>query len=98
MSHDEGQACLCVADHRPPPLELNIHHIVPIFLGGGDVASNKIILCPSTHVSVHEILRLLLRDGMLTYGEVDAVNDRTVPRYAYALAVEGYQRWKAVAP
>lgn len=93
MSHDRDLVCKCVYEHRPTPLELNVHHILPQYLGGPDVALNRIALCPTTHANVHEILRLLLRDGPLTYGEVDAANERPVSRYAYALAVEGYRRW-----
>ena len=37
MGHDHGQACLCVADHRPRYDELNRHHIVPLYAGGPDV-------------------------------------------------------------
>lgn len=90
MSHDPGKICLCVADHRPPPLELNSHHIIPLYLGGPDVPTNRIWLCPNAHANVHEVLRLLLRDGFLAYGEVDRLNDRTVSHYAYRLALDGY--------
>lgn len=93
MTHDRDLTCVCVSQHRPPPLELNVHHILPVFLGGPDVADNKITICPTTHANVHEILRLLLQRGMLTYGEVAAANERPVSRYAYALAVKGFRRW-----
>lgn len=93
MAHDEGQTCVCVAEHRPPVMEFIEHHIWPTYMGGPDVESNRVFICATTHYNVHEILRLLMRDGMLTYGEVDAVNVRTVPRYSYAMAVEGYRRW-----
>ena len=94
-AHDEALTCYCVSDHRPPALELNIHHILPLYLGGEDAADNREAVCPTTHANTHEVLRLLLRDGPLTYRQVQAIQPRPLSRYAYDLAMDGYQRWKA---
>ncbi len=91
MSHDEEQVCRCVADHRPKVVELHRHHILPLYLGGPDVESNVVWICPNTHTATHELLRLYLKGGVKPLGEV--VND--FPVLARELAAEGWARWKA---
>lgn len=94
MSHDEGLVCPCVAEHRPAPLELNLHHIWPLYLGGPDTAANKTPVCPTTHVNVHELLRVFLSPvGILTFSECSAAWPQPVSRYAYKLAMQGYLCW-----
>lgn len=95
MAHDEGAVCLCCADHRPPVLEYERHHVHPIYLGS-DEDSETVWVCSNCHGSVHEILRLMLKSGaLLSYSQVQALEDRPVSRYAYTLAAEGYRRWAA---
>lgn len=90
MSHDTGAVCRCAAEHRPPVLEYQRHHVLPLAMGGPDTPENVVWLCPTAHVNVHEILRLLLRDGPLTATEIgDALADRPVSRYATAIARDG---------
>lgn len=60
-AHDDGQVCVCVADHNPEPRELNRHHIWPKSAGGTDTPENLVWLCPTTHVNVHELERLWFR-------------------------------------
>lgn len=57
MGHDQGQTCVCVADHRPSPQELHRHHVWPLAEGGPDTEDNLVWLCPTSHVNVHELLR-----------------------------------------
>lgn len=92
MSHDEGMVCLCRSVHSPHPLELEVHHIWPLGMGGPDVAANKIPVCPTTHTNTHELLRIFMRVGPLTWGEVGAMYDVPVSRYAFDLAHLGYRR------
>lgn len=93
MSHDEGRVCLCVVDHRPDPLELNRHHILPLAAGGGDEPENVVWICPSAHTNVHEILReIVRRRGDLTWRAALDHWKQPVSHYAYALAHEGYRR------
>ncbi len=89
--HDEGQTCVCVAEHRPPALELVQHHLIPIYCGGLDVPENRIFICPTTHYGVHEIHRRILAAG--------AVVPRLTgePWYAYRMAVQGFQ-WMTERP
>lgn len=95
MAHDDGRRCLCVSEHRPAPLELDRHHVWPLALGGPDTDENILWCCPNCHRNTHEVLRLLIRGGRLTYSQVAAVQPQPVSRYAYALAVRGYDLWMA---
>ncbi len=93
MSHDAGAVCLCVSEHRPPVLEYERHHILPLYLGSTE-DSETVWVCGNCHANTHEILRLMLKAGaLLTYSQVQGLEDRPVSRYAYTLAAEGYRRW-----
>lgn len=91
MGHEPiGQRCICVAEHRPQPQELHAHHVHPLSLGGPDDAANLRFLCPTCHVTVHELLRAFLSTGRaLPWGEALA-RWPGLNRYAHALAVEGF--------
>jgi len=89
MSHDTGQTCVCAADHRPAPLELHAHHVFPVYLGGAE-NGELVWLCPTAHVNCHELLRLMLRDGGLTWTAATVLYDQPVSRHAYALAARAY--------
>lgn len=97
-AHDEDMTCVCVVEHRPPCLELNVHHVLPISLGGLDIPGNRVALCPTTHVNVHELLRHMHRHGPMTYRQAQDMQPRPVSRYAYDLALEGYRRYLAARP
>lgn len=97
MSHDDGQRCICVSEHRPAPLELDRHHVVPLAMGGPDVPENIEWLCPNCHRNTHELLRLLIAGGRRSYSQVADLYDVPVSRYAYGLAVRGFDEWKATA-
>jgi hypothetical protein len=99
MSHDAYRICPCVAEHRPAPLELERHHILPLAMGGPDVAANVAWVCPTTHTNVHEVLReIFRRDGVLTWADALADWPMPVSRYAFALAHEGYRRFRECNP
>jgi hypothetical protein len=51
-------ACICVSDHRPPPLVLHSHHVVPLSWDGPDVPANRVTICPTCHTSTHMLLDL----------------------------------------
>lgn len=89
--HDRGQTCQCVKAHRPPYMELEHHHIWPIYLGGPNVPENMIWICPQTHTNVHEIIRMFSAAGrLLTHVETVQLQRRPVPQYAYDLAARGF--------
>lgn len=90
--HDEGQSCVCVADHNPNPMELNRHHILPLGEGGLDEPDNVVWLCPTSHANVHELLRAYVKyEGSPPW---DIVKHFGV--YIRMLAKEGYRRMQEV--
>lgn len=92
MSHDHRRRCECVAEHRPTPLELAAHRILPGEHGGTYETSNVVWLCPTTHVNVHELLRWFLRAGqVIAWRTVLDVYEEPVNRYAYLIAARGFQ-------
>jgi hypothetical protein len=96
VSHDHGRTCLCVADHRPAPLELAKHRILPGDHGGTYEPDNVVWLCPTTHVNTHELLRLIVaRRGDLPWSVVTGLYEQPVSRYAFHLAHEGWRRMAA---
>ncbi len=95
VAHDHDAVCACVAEHRPPVLEFQRHHVLPFYLGGEDVDSNLVWLCSTTHSNVHELLRLMLKAGdVMTDRELQVLYDRPVSRYAAVLARDGFTRWR----
>lgn len=95
-AHDGGRRCRCVAAHSPQPLELNRHHVLPLEHGGPDVESNVVWLCPTAHVNVHELLRLIgRRGGQLSWGEAVALYPQRLNRYVFGLAHEGWRLMRA---
>lgn len=96
MAHDAGAVCLCSADHRPPVLEFEYHHIQPLSMHGPNVAANLVAVCPTCHTNTHELLRLMVAAGReLSDYELQQIEDRPVSRYAAALARDGFRRWQA---
>lgn len=90
MSHDTDHTCPCVTEHRPKAVELDLHHILPRYLGGRDAPENWAWVCPNTHRATHELLRLYMQASGPPPGDV--VND--FPSYARHLAAEGYRLWR----
>jgi hypothetical protein len=56
------QGCVCVTDHRPTVVGTDWHHVVPLAWGGPDVHENLVELCPTTHRSLHDLLRWVVRE------------------------------------
>ncbi len=63
MTHAGDVACPCVVDHTPNPVDIEVHHVHPLYAGGPDVAANRTPLCPSGHSAVHWLLRRYERHG-----------------------------------
>lgn len=95
MTHDAGRACLCSANHQPYPLEFERHHIWPLGMGGPEDDTNVTWVCPTAHANAHELLRIFMREGPLSWTAIGERYDVPVSRYAYALALDGYRRWRA---
>ncbi len=96
MAHDESAACRCVSEHRPPVLEYERHHILPIYLGGHE-DGETVWVCGNAHANIHETMRLMIKVGRsLTDSELQGLESRPMSRYAARLAREGYMRWMAL--
>jgi len=78
--------CACVGDHRPLVLEYEKHHLWPIGMGGPEHKATLLLLCPSTHSSVHRILRDMVKNDWHP-------RRRHEPAYAHHVATLGYQAW-----
>lgn len=57
MSHAGDVRCACVSAHSPEPFDVEVHHVVPLYAGGADTASNRLPLCANAHNNVHALLR-----------------------------------------
>lgn len=55
--------CLCVGQHVPEVHALASHHILPKSWGGPDGPENRVVLCPSTHENVHQLLNKYVKRG-----------------------------------
>lgn len=54
--------------HRPRPLALHRHHIWPLGMHGPDEPWNTLSLCPTAHVNVHLLLKVLHTTGQVLRG------------------------------
>jgi hypothetical protein len=50
--------CECVSRHSPVCRTSHRHHVWPLGMGGPREPWNKIFVCPNTHSSAHQLLRL----------------------------------------
>jgi hypothetical protein len=85
--------CLCVADHQPEPQSLDRHHIWPLGMEGPDTPGNIVVICPTTHRNVHE----LLRAWVAWQGQPPWEIRRHFSPYARQLAHQGYHAAQAAA-
>jgi hypothetical protein len=53
-------ACHVHGSHRPAPLLLHVHHVQPLGMGGPDVETNKVTVCPTGHFNIHTVLAALV--------------------------------------
>lgn len=57
------RGCAAHAEHRPRCASVDLHHVWPVGMGGPDVPSNWVILCPTGHRNVHRLLAAYVRLG-----------------------------------
>ena len=53
MEIKKPKICACCGNKK----ELELHHIIPIYMGGLDVYYNLIYLCHSCHMNMHNMLK-----------------------------------------
>lgn len=82
--------CGCVATHSPTCRTTHAHHIWPLGMGGPDTADNIVHVCPNTHASAHQLLRLT---GYRYDGDTPWWVRRQFPTLARDLAWDGWQTW-----
>lgn len=83
-----GDQCVVHGSHWPPVRETEQHHIWPLGMGGPDVKTNKVKICPTGHANVHVALRRLVAGGSVRVG-VDGT------RAELALAQRAFAEWDA---
>jgi len=83
-------ACECVADHRPVCRATHRHHVWPLGMGGPDEAWNIVRVCPNTHASAHQLIRLW---GQRYDGRPPGWVVQHFSRDARVLAAVGWHRW-----
>lgn len=83
--------CQCVVGHTPQPVELHLHHILPLDWGGREVEDNQIFLCPTTHDNIH----LLLREYRRANGRPNWHVEKYFGDYARTFAALGWERYQA---
>jgi hypothetical protein len=88
------EGCKCVTEHRPAVVGTDFHHVVPRAWGGPDVAENIVELCPTTHRSLHDLLRWAVRN--------QAWPPRAVlyryPRYVRQLGARAVREYGGIPP
>lgn len=82
--------CECVASHSPSNRHTHQHHIFPSSMGGPDVDSNIVAICPNLHAATHQLLRIT---GARYDGDTPFWIRRRFPYAARELAWEGWVRW-----
>lgn len=56
MSHTRGVTCQVHGWHRPRVHEPDVHHIWPLGDGGPQTADNQVVVCPTGHRNIHQLL------------------------------------------
>lgn len=88
------EGCKCVTDHRPAVVGTDFHHVVPLGWGGPDVAENIVELCPTSHRSLHDLLRWMVRQQQWPPREVLY----RYPRYVQNLAARALREAGGIPP
>lgn len=71
--------------HWPPAPYTVTHHVWPKGMGGPDINSNKVVVCPTGHLNIHRCLDDLLHGLPMRRGT----------RKERAYAQQGYDSWVA---
>ncbi len=65
-----GVSCVLHRYHSPVPASFDEHHAIPVSMGGPDVPSNLVVVCPTGHRNVHVCIAKLIRGGDVSdFGE-----------------------------
>lgn len=94
MTHAGDVTCACVTAHSPVPVDVEVHHVLPLSWGGPDTAANRTPICPTAHSSVHWLLRAYQRAGGTPSWEVR----RRVSPFVRSLAQRGWDAYQEANP
>lgn len=86
FTHPEAE-CVCVTDHNPNVITFHEHHIWPLGMGGPDTRANIVLLCPTSHASVHHLIREYDKAG----GEPPWDVRKRFNLYVRSLAKQGWE-------
>jgi hypothetical protein len=75
--------------HRPEPLVIVKHHIVPLGMDGPDAAGNWLWCCDTGHRNIHTLMGPMCQRSKPTWGVLGDGGSRTERHYAR----EGFERW-----
>lgn len=50
------QPCELHSRHIPEPHHNHVHHVWPLGRGGPAIAENRIVVCPTGHANIHQLL------------------------------------------
>jgi hypothetical protein len=78
--------CQVHCDHRPIPLLLEVHHILPLAMGGKNEPANKVTVCPTGHYNIHRLMHELLDNSSARLH--GAIKEKR-------LAIRGMAEWNA---
>lgn len=79
--------CEIHGEHKPNPRLNHRHHIWPRGEGGPDIADNIVVVCPTGHVNIHE----LIKEFKLHLGEPPYVVLRQFTFKERIIAKAGYE-------
>lgn len=88
---DPAASCACVADHNPNAVQLHVHHIWPLGMGGPDDPANEVLVCPTTHAKIHRLLREAVKTSTPPV-ELPWAMRRSFGAYAVQIAQAGYEQ------
>lgn len=82
------EPCTFHRQHLPEPHINHRHHVWPLGDGGPDTAENRVVICPTGHANVHDLLtQYRLHAGVVSYSVT-----RRYSRAERALAKTGWER------
>lgn len=89
-----GGTCSVHGSHRPAYTGTEVHHILPLGMGGKDEPANRVDICPTGHTNIHSRLSWLLwKAGYLTRATV--MREPKVSTRENQLAQQGMLAWIA---
>ncbi len=87
-----NEPCRVHTKHVPNPHSVDRHHVWPTADGGPDIPENIVVVCPTGHRNIHDLLNLFkLFRGKPPYIELRkfAFEERTLAELGYSRIARG---------